>query len=122
MREEAFESDPLIGGYPEDGLYSPAKDPTELPLPPSMLKASDHHQRGGGAGGAAPWQLALGVGYALAMSVCGIVLVALGNSLTLFAANLGVPALMLRSVLLSRGAGSLCGFFTSIYAYRWFHG
>ena len=64
----------------------------------------------------------LGVGYILAMGVCGLVLVALGSSLDLLAENVGYEATDVGSVFIARGMGAVLGAIVSAKLYKIFKG
>jgi hypothetical protein len=56
------------------------------------------------------------------MGVCGIVLTAIGSTLTQLAANCGTTALKVSTVFLARGAGAIFGSLISAKLFCWFHG
>ena len=49
------------------------------------------------------------IGYMLAMGICGIVLVALGSTLSSLAANVGKTATEVGTVFITRGFGAILG-------------
>ena len=51
------------------------------------------------------WRIWLGTAYMCAMGVCGIVLTAIGSTLTKLATDCGSTALKVSTVFLARGAG-----------------
>jgi len=67
-------------------------------------------------------KLSLGIGYMLAMGVCGVVLVALGSSLEDLAENIGLEATDIGTVFIARGCGAIFGAVVSAKIYRWFAG
>jgi len=62
----------------------------------------------------------LGLGYMLAMGVCGIVLVALGSTLEDLAARCGTSSVEVGSVFIARGAGAMFGSAVSAKLYTAF--
>ena len=64
----------------------------------------------------------LGIGYMLAMGVCGVVLVALGSSLEDLAENIGLESTDIGTVFIARGVGAIFGAVISAKIYRWFPG
>ena len=66
--------------------------------------------------------LIMGIGYMLAMGVCGIVLVALGSTLEDLAENVGKTATEIGTVFITRGLGAILGAIFSAKLYRWFAG
>jgi predicted MFS family arabinose efflux permease len=64
----------------------------------------------------------LGVGYMLAMGVCGIVLVALGSTLESLAENCGTTSTAVGTVFVTRGCGAILGAMASAKLYFWFEG
>ena len=62
------------------------------------------------------------IGYMLAMGICGIVLVALGSTLTSLAANIGLDATQVGTVFITRGFGAILGAICSAKLYQWFPG
>lgn len=64
----------------------------------------------------------LGGCYLLAMGVCGIVLVALGSTLTEIAENCGTSATEVGSVFVTRGCGAILGAISSAKLYEVFPG
>jgi Na+/melibiose symporter-like transporter len=67
-------------------------------------------------------KLVMGIGYMLAMGVCGIVLVALGSTLEALAANVGKTATEIGTVFITRGIGAILGAISSAKLYQWFAG
>lgn len=64
----------------------------------------------------------MGVGYMLAMGVCGTVLVALGSTLDDLAENCGYTATQVGTVFIARGLGAVFGAICSAKLYAWFQG
>lgn len=64
----------------------------------------------------------MGVAYMLAMGVCGIVLVALGSTLSDLAAQCGTTATAVGTVFITRGIGAILGALFSAKLYLWFQG
>jgi len=64
----------------------------------------------------------MGIGYLLAMGVCGTVLVALGSTLEELAENVGYSATDIGSVFIARGVGAVLGAVASAKLYYWFKG
>lgn len=64
----------------------------------------------------------MGVGYILSMGVCGIVLVALGSTLTDLAEHVGMSSTKIGSVFIARGFGAVLGAVCSSKLYVWFPG
>jgi predicted MFS family arabinose efflux permease len=64
----------------------------------------------------------MGIGYMLAMGVCGTVLVALGSTLDELADNVGYDATDVGTVFIARGLGAVFGAIFSAKLYRWFQG
>jgi predicted MFS family arabinose efflux permease len=64
----------------------------------------------------------LGIGYMLAMGVCGTVLVALGSTLESLAEKCGVDATEVGTVFIARGSGAILGAIGSAKLYVWFQG
>jgi len=64
----------------------------------------------------------LGIGYMMAMGVCGIVLVALGSTLDDLAKNCGTSSVNVGSVFIARGAGAMFGSASSAKLYKQFSG
>ena len=64
----------------------------------------------------------MGVAYMLAMGVCGIVLVALGSTLSDLAAKCGTTATDIGTVFITRGIGAILGALFSSKLYLWFQG
>jgi hypothetical protein len=64
----------------------------------------------------------LGICYLLAMGVCGIVLVALGSTLTHLAENCGTTATYVGAVFVTRGGGAIFGAISSAKLYEVFEG
>ena len=62
------------------------------------------------------------IGYMLAMGICGIVLVALGSTLSMLAANVGKNATEVGTVFVARGCGAIFGAVFSAKLYQWFPG
>ena len=62
------------------------------------------------------------IGYMLAMGICGIVLVALGSTLSSLAANVGRSATEVGTVFITRGFGAILGAIFSAKLYQWFPG
>ena len=67
-------------------------------------------------------KIIMGVGYMLAMGVCGTVLVALGSTLESLAENVGKEATEIGTVFITRGAGAILGAISSAKLYKWFPG
>eukprot|EP01035_Chromulina_nebulosa_P018367 gene18367-24064_t len=64
----------------------------------------------------------MGIGYMAAMGVCGLVLVALGSTLSDLADNVGLSPTNLGSVFIARGFGAVLGAISSAKLYVWFAG
>jgi len=64
----------------------------------------------------------MGVGYMLAMGVCGTVLVALGSTLEELAENVGYTSTEIGSVFIARGIGAVFGAIFSAKLYLWYQG
>jgi predicted MFS family arabinose efflux permease len=64
----------------------------------------------------------MGVGYMLAMGVCGTVLVALGSTLESLAENVGKTSTEVGTVFITRGSGAILGAIFSAKLYKWFPG
>jgi len=62
------------------------------------------------------------IGYMLAMGICGIVLVALGSTLSSLAANVGKSATEVGTVFITRGFGAILGAIFSAKLYQWYSG
>ena len=62
------------------------------------------------------------IGYMLAMGICGIVLVALGSTLSSLAANVGKTATEVGTVFITRGFGAILGAIFSAKLYQWYSG
>ena len=60
----------------------------------------------------------LGIGYMMAMGVCGIVLVAIGSNLSSLARNCGTTATHLGTVFIARGVGAVAGAIASAIIYK----
>lgn len=67
-------------------------------------------------------KIVLGVGYMLAMGVCGTVLVALGSTLDDLAENCGTTSTDVGTVFVARGVGAIVGAIVSSKLYLWFQG
>ena len=67
-------------------------------------------------------KLIMGIGYMLAMGVCGIVLVALGSTLESLASNVDRTATEIGTVFITRGFGAILGAIVSAKLYKWFPG
>jgi predicted MFS family arabinose efflux permease len=75
------------------------------------------------APGASPHNmLSLGIGYMLAMGVCGVVLVAIGSGLSDLAELCGTTSTKVATVFIARGVGAILGAVISARLYFWFHG
>lgn len=64
----------------------------------------------------------MGVVYMLAMGVCGMVLVAVGSTLSYLSAQVGYSSTELGTIFLARGIGSITGAILSAKLYKWFYG
>ncbi len=64
----------------------------------------------------------MSLSYMAAMGVCGMVLVAIGQTLSALAENMDMIATSLGSVFLGRGAGAILGAVMSAKLYVWFRG
>lgn len=64
----------------------------------------------------------LGIAYMLAMGVCGVVLVAIGSSLSDFADNCNTTSTDLGTVFIARGVGAIFGAISSAKLYLWYPG
>ena len=64
----------------------------------------------------------MGIGYMLAMGVCGVVLVALGSTLDDLAAKCGTTSTKIGTVFVTRGIGAIIGALGSSKLYLWFQG
>jgi fucose permease len=64
----------------------------------------------------------MGIGYILAMGVCGTVLVALGSTLESLAVNVGKTSTEVGTVFITRGSGAILGAIFSAKLYKWFPG
>lgn len=64
----------------------------------------------------------MGVGYMLAMGVCGTVLVALGSTLESLAEKVGYLSTEVGTVFIARGLGAVFGAIFSAKLYLWFQG
>jgi predicted MFS family arabinose efflux permease len=64
----------------------------------------------------------MGIGYMLAMGVCGTVLVALGSTLESLAENVGKTSTEVGTVFITRGSGAILGAIFSAKLYKWFPG
>lgn len=64
----------------------------------------------------------MGIGYMLAMGVCGTVLVALGSTLDSLAEKVGYSATDVGTVFIARGLGAVFGAVFSAKLYLWFQG
>lgn len=67
-------------------------------------------------------KIIIGIGYMLAMGVCGTVLVALGSTLESLAENVGKTSTVVGSVFITRGSGAILGAICSAKLYKWFPG
>lgn len=67
-------------------------------------------------------KIVLGVGYMLAMGVCGTILVALGSTLEDLAEACGTTSTDVGTVFIARGAGAIVGAIVSAKLYLWFEG
>lgn len=67
-------------------------------------------------------KILMGIAYMLAMGVCGIVLVALGSTLSDLAAKCGTTATAVGTVFITRGIGAILGALLSAKLYLWFQG
>lgn len=63
-----------------------------------------------------------GVAYMLAMGVCGVILVALGSTLSDLATNCNSTATLMGTVFIARGCGAIIGALGSAKLYLWFRG
>jgi predicted MFS family arabinose efflux permease len=67
-------------------------------------------------------KIIMGIGYMLAMGVCGTVLVALGSTLEDLAENVGKTSTEVGTVFITRGSGAILGAIFSAKLYKWFPG
>ena len=67
-------------------------------------------------------KIIMGIGYMLAMGVCGIVLVALGSTLESLAEDVGLTSTQVGTVFISRGLGAILGAVMSAKIYKWYPG
>lgn len=75
----------------------------------SNVEVGAKHQEPKDKAAASPAHLACGILYANAMGLCGIVLVALGSTLSTIAGRCGTTATDVGTVFLARGAGAVVG-------------
>jgi len=64
----------------------------------------------------------MGVGYMLAMGVCGVVLVAIGSTLDELAGKCGYSSTEVGTVFIARGTGAVVGAISSAKLYKWLQG
>lgn len=67
-------------------------------------------------------KILLGLCYMCSMGVCGVVLVALGSTLSGLAKIIGVKSTDLGTVFIARGVGAVIGAISSAKLYLWFNG
>lgn len=67
-------------------------------------------------------RIVMGIGYMLAMGVCGVVLVAIGSTLDDLAAKCGYLSTEVGTVFIARGIGAVVGAISSAKLYMWVQG
>jgi len=109
-------------------LLTPEGEQREAALRTWLRDAKNAEEEGGGRFDNVVWKgipasrWLLGLGYMLAMGVCGIVLVALGSTLEDLAENCGTTSVDVGSVFVARGAGAMFGSASSAKLYKQFTG
>jgi hypothetical protein len=106
------------GGSYQDGSLTPRKGDGSVHDGPTVLpvlteQTFDRNSRD---------KTITSVGYMLSMGICGIVLVALGSTLSSLAANVGKTATEVGTVFVTRGCGAILGAIFSAKLYQWFPG
>lgn len=67
-------------------------------------------------------RIVMGIGYMLAMGVCGVVLVAIGSTLDELAEKCGYSSTEVGTVFIARGIGAVVGAISSAKLYMWLQG
>ncbi|CAM9862399.1 unnamed protein product, partial [Choristocarpus tenellus] len=115
------DADDRDNGFPPQSESNSVKEP-----PPgtdeSTLRLLDHVDDYNSPKSSTSYIYTIGAAYMLSMGVCGIVLVALGSTLSDLAENCGKTSTEIGSVFISRGVGAVLGAVSSAKLYRLFYG